>query len=431
MKKKKWMIPTTVLIIGLVCLFIFSRKKNKAESQFTYAKITRGNVENTVSATGTIKARGTVEVGTQVSGIIDHLFVDFNDDVKKNQVLAILDTTKLAVTVRQAESDLQRVQAQYDQSVYEYDRNSDLYTQKLISEQDFIQSKTDKKTTEASLKTARIALDKAVKELKYAYVKSPIDGKVIYRNVEEGQTVAASFTTPTMFTIAEDLTKMEIRALVDESDIGSIKVGMNARFTVQSYPDETFTGVVRQIWLQPETVSNVVNYTVVLDATNEKHFLLPGMTATIDFLIEHKENVLLIPNLALKIQPTNEMMESLRKNMPKERPLRPDSSAMGQLARPDSPKMSTAADEKVQQPVTNSVPEDIGRIWFLDADGNLQLDMIRTGVSDGKYTEIVESHRLAEGTQIVTNVTSSGESTNSSSNSTRQSGPGFGGPPPF
>jgi hypothetical protein len=155
------------------------------------------------------------------------------------------------------------------------------------------------------------------------------------------------------------------------------------------------------------------------------------MTATIDFLIEHKENVLLVPNLALKIQPTNEMMESLRKNMPKERRLRPDSSATGQFARPDSPKLSTATNEKVQQPVTNSVPEDIGRIWFLDADGNLQLDMIRTGISDGKYTEIVESRRLAEGTQIVTSVTSSGESTNSSSNSTRQSGPGFGGPPPF
>ncbi|MFA4839307.1 MAG: efflux RND transporter periplasmic adaptor subunit, partial [Candidatus Neomarinimicrobiota bacterium] len=411
--------------------FVFSRGKDESESQFTYAKITRGNVENTVSATGTIKARGTVEVGTQVSGIIDHLFVDFNDNVKKNQVLAILDTTKLAVAVRQAESDLQRVQAQYDQAVYEYDRNSDLYEQKLISEQDFIQARTDKKTTEASLKTAKIALDKAAKELKYAYVKSPIDGKVIYRNVEEGQTVAASFTTPTMFTIAEDLTKMEIRALVDESDIGSIKVGMKARFTVQSYPDETFTGVVRQIWLQPETVSNVVNYTVVFDATNEKNLLLPGMTATVDFLIEHKENVLLVPNLALKIQPTDDMMVSLRKNMPKQRPPHPDSLAVKQFASHGNQIASKSTNGQNQRSSTNSIPENIGRVWFLDNGGDFQLEMIRTGITDGKYTEVVNSRRLSEGMQVVTSMTSSGESTQSNSKSSRQGGQGFGGPPPF
>ncbi|PIS27668.1 MAG: efflux RND transporter periplasmic adaptor subunit [Candidatus Marinimicrobia bacterium CG08_land_8_20_14_0_20_45_22] len=431
MKKKKWIIPIAVLIIGLVCWFVLSREKEKSESQFTYAKITRGNVENTVSATGTIKARGTVEVGTQVSGIIDHLFVDFNDNVKKNQVLAVLDTTKLALAVRQAESDLQRVQAQYDQTIYEYDRNTDLYQQKLISEQDIIQSKTDKKTTDASLKTAKIALDRAVKELKYAYVKSPIDGKVIYRNVEEGQTVAASFTTPTMFTIAEDLTKMEIRALVDESDIGSIKVGMKARFTVQSYPNETFTGVVRQIWLQPETVSNVVNYTVVLDATNEKNLLLPGMTATIDFLIEHKENILLVPNLALKIQPTDEMMASLRKNMPKRRPPHPDSLAVKQFASYGNRIASKSTNGQNQRSSTNSIPENIGRVWFLDNGGELQLEMIRTGITDGKYTEVVNSHRLSEGMQIIASVTSpDGSVKSSNANNSRQGGPGFG-PHPF
>jgi len=303
MKKKKLIIGI-IAIVAVVTFFVLLLKDSESESQFSFVEIERGNIENIVSSTGTLNPVRTVEVGTQVSGIINELFVDFNDNVKKGQVLAILDTIKLAVAIREAKSGLIRAEAQYDQSIYNYNRNKDLFEQHLVSELDFKTSETEKRTAYASLVTSKIALERAETNMKYAVVKSPIDGKVIHRSVEPGQTVAASFQTPTLFLIAEDLSKMEIHADVDESDIGQIKEGQEVRFTVQAYPDKTFNGTVRQIWLQPTTIQNVVNYTVVVDAANDEGFLLPGMTATGDFIVAQVQDVLLVPNTALRFQPT-------------------------------------------------------------------------------------------------------------------------------
>jgi len=424
--KKKLIIGLGIILTAFLVWRFAIRSKNGADQQFTFVEVTRGNVENTISSTGTLRAVGTVEVGTQVSGIIDQLLVDFNDQVKKGQMLAILDTIKLAVSVREAEVGLQKTDAQYEQAVYEFERIGNLYAQKLVSEQEYIQSRTNKKTNQVSVQIAKIALERAVSNLDYAFIRSPIDGKVIYRSVEAGQTVAASFSTPTMFVIAEDLTQMEIWAQVDESDIGTIKEGQNVRFTVQSYPDRTFSGAVRQIRLQPETVSNVVNYTVVIDAQNDDKLLLPGMTATVDFVVESKQDVLLVPNLALKVQPTEEMIAAYQENRRKQFESLPDSvkekirSRMGD--RPDGGGQGFGR--------SGAMPRDARRLWLIDEHNNLQMIPIQTGISDGKQTEIVRGRDITEGMRVISGFSRSDKS--QAANGTSIGQPGFGRPPrPF
>lgn len=426
--KKKLFLGAIIICIIVAVWFIFKKNHDSAEPQFTFAKVTRGNIETTISSTGTLNARGTVEVGTQVSGIIEKVLVDFNDNVQKNQVLAVLDTIKLAVEVREAEANLQKFTAQYEQAKYEYERNANLFKQKLISEQDYIQAGTSLKTADATLKIARIAHERALFNLSYAFIRSPIDGKVIYRNVEQGQTVAASFSTPTIFTIAKDLTQMEIRALVDESDIGLIQEGQKARFTVQSYPEWTFSGVVRQIWLQPETVQNVVNYTVVVDAINAEELLLPGMTATIDFVVEHKENVLMIPNGALKVQPSAEMMAALRANRPPDFGGPEDSFAV--RPRPHPSGQSDTAPEKARFLLPGKqMPANSAPLFYLDEQNQLQITIVRTGVSDSKNTEIIAGRNISEGMSVISGLKSTKVAGDDKSESNNRA-PRFG-PPPF
>lgn len=216
--------------------------------------------------------------------------------MKKGKLLAILDTTALWLQVKDAEAGLQKAQAQYEQTNEQFSLDSSLYAKGLSSEIDYITSKTAKETALSGFKSAMTTLERAKTNLDYAFIYSPINGIIINRNVEQGQTVAASLSAPTLFIIAEDLLKMRILASVDESDIGQIKVGQDAEFTVQAYPDNDFKGKVVQIRLNPSVESNVVNYTVVVDANNQNNLLLPGMTATIDFYIEKRNNVLMVPN---------------------------------------------------------------------------------------------------------------------------------------
>ena len=245
----------------------------------------------------------TVEIGTRVSGTIDKLMVDYNDTVKKGEILAVLDQSLFKVSILSAKAGLLKAQAELKQAQNEYNRHKPLYEKGYISDEEFALLKTAVDTLKASLLSAKATLQQAEINLEYTVISSPIDGTVIDRSVDAGQTVAASLSTPTLFLIAKDLSHMQIETNVDETDIGQIQKGQVVRFTVQSYFDRTFTGSVRQIRLQPETVDNVVTYTVIVEAANESGLLLPGMTATVDFIVDDVENALLVPVAALQFSP--------------------------------------------------------------------------------------------------------------------------------
>ena len=264
------------------------------------AQVSSGDLEVTVACTGSLKAMGTVEVGTEVSGTIKQVLVDYNDQVKKGQVLAELDLEPFNAEVDKTRAETLRAKALLRQAEAEYRRNQPLVDEGHLSAQEFLEYETGLATAKADLLTAEAAQKKTMINLRNARIRSPIDGTVIEREIEKGQTVAASFNTPTLFILAEDLARMEIEADVDESDIGLIRQGQKVRFSVQSYPDELFPGTVAQIRLNPTEESNVVTYTVVIEADNAQGLLLPGMTATIDFVVNAVADTLLAPNSALQ-----------------------------------------------------------------------------------------------------------------------------------
>ena len=368
-----------LVVIATLSLLIFGGRSENA-SNYTFVVLTKGNVESTISSTGTLNPVTEVTVGTQVSGTIEKVIVDFNDRVKKGQIIAVLDSALLQMAVNDVKADLLKAEAQFDEAQFSYKRDEQLFTKGLMSESDFQTVKTTLKTAEAGLMTARTALQRAIQNLNYAIIRSPINGTVTARSVEAGQTVAASFSTPTLFTIAQDLSKMEIKASVDESDIGQIKVGQAARFTVQAYPAETFEGKVKQIRLEPTTSSNVVNYTVVVSADNKDNLLLPGMTATVEFVVDHKTDVLVVANSALRFQPSDKDLAEAQKRMQTALPLPPPDS-VGHTMRQSNPAGNVSIDWK--------------RLWYLDKDGKLVAAPVQVGISDGANTEILGNHFLA------------------------------------
>lgn len=420
MKKKILLSLLAMVILIVVFWVIISAIFNNPQVGYQFAEITRGNLENTISSTGTINPVSKVEVGTQVSGILDHVYVDFNDEVRKGQLLALLDTIPLKISVMDAEANVEKITAQLDQAQQEYDRNFSMFERALISDADFLPYQYNLKMQQATLKSAEVNLQRAKRNLKYAFIQSPINGTVIQRNVEAGQTVAASLQAPTLFIIAEDLSKMEIHAQVDESDIGQIKEKQKVRFDVTAYSDQNFSGIVRQIRLQPEIISNVVNYTAVIDASNDQNLLLPGMTANVDFVIEERNDVLVVPNTALRFQPSEEIVAEFRKRRQNERETLPDS--LGERFRN---RMNTGERE-------NSRPSRFGsdfrEVWFIDQQGNLAMDMVRTGISDGKDTEIIRSSKLQEGMKVIVG---RGENGNTGSSSNNRSPQFRRGPRPF
>ncbi len=411
--KKLLVIIIVVVLAAIAVWYFFGHKKANAENQFSFVEVTRGDLENVVSCTGTLSAVGTVDIGTQVSGTIDSVFVDFNDTVKKGQLLAVLDTTMMASTVHDAEAGVMNASAQLELATVNYERDKTLYDRSLIAKDAFIQTQTSYKTAQASLQTAQASLARAQTNLNYAVIRSPIDGTVILRNVEPGQTVAASLSTPTLFIIAEDLAHMEIHAQVDESDIGQIKLGQTARFTVQAYTDQTFTGNVRQIWLQPTTVQNVVTYTVVVDAENRDNMLLPGMTATIDFIIEEKKDVLLIPNSALRFTPTAEMYAEMRANRSE------GSGAPADSTGRQRPHFGGQGQGPGAGAPGSGMSGNSALVWYYDENGKLQASPIVKGSTDGVSTEIVRSRNIKEGMKII----SASKQASSTSTSSEQSGP--------
>jgi HlyD family secretion protein len=394
MKKVIWII-IVLIVIGATIFKFIHKNTTESKAQFEYTKIKYGDIENLVSCTGTLEAVGTVEVGTELSGTVNKVYVDYNDNVKRNQILAILDTTQLAINLRSAKADLIRAKAQYELSKKEYENDQTLFGKNFISELDLKTAETAMKTNYVSLLSAQANLDKAELNInKYSIIRSPIDGKVIDRSIEEGQTVAASFSSPTLFYIAQNLSQMEIYAYVDESDIGKIFSGMKAVFTVEAYPDKEFAGTVKQIRLQPETVSNVVTYTVVVEAENRDNLLLPGMTAIIDFIIEQKKDVIIVSNSALTFTPDFSLIQQKKRKRKEER--------NKNRSQENNTKPLPPADSKNLQKM-----RDASKLWYLDENNNLQMTIVETESTDGINTELISYGNLKVGNQVIVKQTNS------------------------
>ena len=308
MWRKKWLILGLVAII-IVMMHIFGgSKSNKAE--YATAVVMRGDLRQVVTATGEIRPVNTVNVGSQVSGTIDKLFVDYNSKVKKGDLLLTIEPSVLQASVDEARASLDSAKSQRNYAKNEYERNKTLYTEGYIARSEMEQSQTQYEQAESSVVRAQSQYDKAVTNLGYATIASPVDGTVISRKVDVGQTVAASFQTPDLFEIAEDLTKMQIETSVSEADIGMIREGQSVTFTVDAYSDQTFLGSVRQIRLSPTTTQNVVVYTVVIDVDNSDLRLMPGMTAFVTIIVQEKRDVLKVQNSALLVRNFNGIVEN-------------------------------------------------------------------------------------------------------------------------
>ncbi len=298
-RKKWWILLIATIAIGAWLIFGGTSQK---PGEYITLNITRGDLRQVVTATGEIQPVNTVNVGSQVSGTIDNLYVDFNTKVKKGDLLLTIEPSVLQASVDEAKASLDSAVSQRNFAKNEYERNKMLYDEDFIARAEMEQSLTQYEQAEQSVKRAQSTYDRAVTNLGYATITSPVDGTVISRKVDVGQTVAASFQTPDLFEIAEDLTKMQIETSVSEADIGVIKEGQPVSFTVDAYPTETFDGVVRQIRLSPTTTSNVVVYTVVIDVDNSDLRLMPGMTAFVTIIISEKDNVWRAPNSAFLVR---------------------------------------------------------------------------------------------------------------------------------
>jgi len=315
MKIKKGYIIALVLIVALVALWFFLKPSGKAVLTLETARVERITISNSVTATGTVEPVTKVEVGTQVSGIINKLYVDYNDEVKAGQVIAEMDKVTLQAELESAQSNLASCKTEYEYRLKEYNRYKALHEKQLVSDADYDLAVYNYEKAHNSYKQSQASMVKVKRNLSYATITSPIDGVVISKAVEEGQTVAAGFSTPTLFTIANDLTKMRVIADVDEADIGQVKEGQKVDFTVDAYPDDVFAGVVQQVRLEATTSSNVVTYQVVITADNPDLKLKPGLTASVTVYTLQRENVLSVPTKALRFSPDPAQMAQLGINL--------------------------------------------------------------------------------------------------------------------
>ena len=305
--RKKWWVMIAMFLLIAGCM-MFGGKTERV--QFATVNITRGNLRYIVTATGEIQPLNTVSVGSQVSGTIAELFVDYNSKVKQGDILLKIEPSVLQASVDEARATLTSAESQRNYAKSEYLRNKTLYSDGYISRAEMEQSQTTYEQAEQSVNRAQSQYERAVTNLGYATIISPVDGTVISRKVDKGQTVAASFQTPDLFEIAEDLTKMQIETAVSEADIGVITDGQPVTFTVDAYPNQTFNGVVRQIRLSPTTTSNVVVYTVVIDVDNSDLKLMPGMTAFVTIVVSEKFDVFKAPNAAFLVRSFENIMEN-------------------------------------------------------------------------------------------------------------------------
>lgn len=398
--------PIVLVLAGFALWRVSPPGEDQAGYRFTVVE--RGDLEATVSSTGNLQARTTVQVGTQVSGQVAEIYVDFNDRVEAGQLIARIDPTLLEQEVLSAEANLERSEADFKQKKQEFERFQGLFESRVISEVEHNAAEYSFATATANLKAAQVNLDRARQNLGYSQIRSPIDGVVIERNVDVGQTVAASLSAPQLFLIAEDLAQMEILVSVDESDIGMISHDQVVRFTVQAYPDQTFGGVVKQVRLQSTISDAVVNYTVVVEVRNDSGVLLPGMTATVDFLVESARDVLKVSNAALRFRPTDAMMATLQARRQAEAESRGESGG-GEGATAGTGAGPGGGAGRGRSP-DGALPP---MLWYLDGAGQLNAARIQTGLTNGQATEVT-GPGVEAGIQVIVGISQNGTSSGSS-----------------
>ncbi|MBT4052113.1 MAG: efflux RND transporter periplasmic adaptor subunit [Bacteroidetes Order II. Incertae sedis bacterium] len=393
---KKTIAIIVVLIAVVATIWYTNSAEAESRLEYRFVSVETGDLESVVASTGNLNAVTTVQVGTQVSGIVNRIYVDFNDKVYRGQIIARIDTTLLVSSVRDARATMTRNQAQLDFSRTEYDRIKGLFDKQFATEVELNQAKYNLDLAEATIVSTQISLERAQRNLDYATIVSPINGVVVERNVDEGQTVAASLNTPQLFLIANDLASMEILASVDESDIGLIEEGQEVRFTVQAYDEAMFAGTVRQVRLQSSIQENVVTYTAVIDVDNSDGKLLPGMTATVEFLIDQASDVMKVPNAALRFRPNEQMMTEM-------------------IAQREAQQKSTESSSGEQRPSGGFGRPTGGRggfgggasdavmLWYLNENGDIQVARARTGITDGSMTEVIGAS-LEAGMQVISGV---------------------------
>lgn len=421
--KKKWII-TSLLIVALAAagMLVYREALAKPAPALRFAKVERGNVNQTVSATGTLNAVTTVSVGTQVSGQVSDLLVDFNDHVTKGQLLARIDPTLAQQSVVDAQANLDKARAQLLQGQRDYARNRELTSAGLLARSALEQSQSSFEVANAQVKSAQVALDRARQNLAYTDIHAPIDGVVVERNVQQGQTVAASLSAPQLFLIANDLAHMEILAQVGESDIAQIQQGQAVTFSVQALPNQTFKGTVKQVRLQSTTADNVVNYTVVIAVENAQNKLLPGMTARVEFQTLSATNVLKVSNAALRFKPTDEQLAELglqQAAVPARTTSGGGNGSASTTSNPDRASRRGSRTGGGQRP-------SLATLYYLDKDGKVARERVAIGVTDGAFTEIKprKSTVITEGTNVIAGVAST--TTTATATTTAASNP-FGG----
>ena len=314
--RKKWLRYSILLtLLAILSWVFFGMDKGLTAQQFVMTRIERGDIIETVTASGKIQPINTVSVGTQISGIVETVLADYNDEVKEGQLLAQLDTALLTETQNDAQARLDLANARKKVAQLNYNRYQKLYKDKLIALASLEEVEISLAEADAEVLTATADLNKAERNYGYAQITSPVSGTVISKEVEQGQTVAASFSTPTLFTIAEDLSKMQIEASIAEADIGSIVKGMPATFTVDAYPNDTFDGIVKQVRLSPTEESNVVMYTVIIEVDNSQRKLLPGMTAFVNIVVHEAKDALRLPTSALQFKPNAYLRQFIEKRI--------------------------------------------------------------------------------------------------------------------
>lgn len=360
MNKKKTLVIVAVAAIAALAVWLLSGGKKEEKITFDTAAVAPANIMNSITATGTIEPVTSVTVGTQVSGIVSKLFVDYNSVVKKGQVIAELDKTNLMSQLNTAKTQLATAQSQLNYQTANYKRYKTLFEKGLVAADDFDNAKLSYTQAKEQVASAKEEVQRAQTNLGYATITSPIDGVVLSKSVEEGQTVAASFSTPELFTIAQDLTNMQVVADVDEADIGDVKEGERVTFTVDAYPDDTFEGEVKQVRQEATTTNNVVTYEVVISAPNADLKLKPGLTANVTIYTAERKGVLSVPSKALRFTPQKETVGKM--------------------------KIVDVANAK-------------NKVWTIE--GNfIVAHKVNIGMTDGTNTQIVGG--IAEGTKIVT-----------------------------
>jgi HlyD family secretion protein len=394
--KKVILVVVALAVVVTASMAAYYRKAGPGDAAAVVSttSVARGSVVEAVEATGTLEAVTTVAVGTQVSGTIKELYADYNSEVRKGQVIAQLEPSLFETQVEQARATLQRMQAevesakvQVEDTAVKLKRARELSARQLIPATDLETAHANARQAEASLQAAQAQLVQGRASLRnnevnlgHATIKAPIDGIVISRSVDVGQTVAASMSAPTLFVLAQDLKQMQVNASVDESDIGRIGAGQNVEFRVDAYPDETFNGTVKQVRLEPKVDQNVVSYVTVIDVPNPDLKLKPGMTANVTIEIARADNVLRVPTAALRFRPTAETFTALGQQAPAPR------AAGGQAAR------------GARVPGASESPR--AGVWVLE-DGHLRRVRVQAGISDGTAIAI-EGGELTEGAAVVT-----------------------------